>query len=57
MRDTNMNLFVFARNTMLGVDLNFIRVITGCAGGGSVDCRLDWVRRLPASRGHSRSRS
>lgn len=46
-----------ARNNMLGVDLEFIRVINGCAGGGRVDCRIDEVRRLPASRGYSRSRS
>lgn len=38
---------------MLGVDLEFIRVINGCAGGGCVDCRLDWAKRLPASRGYS----
>lgn len=41
MRDTDMNLDAVARNAMLGVDLNFIRVINGCAGGGSFDCRLD----------------
>lgn len=33
---------------MLVVDVNFIRVINGCAGGGSVDCRLDWCE-APAS--------